>query len=314
MLTNTFKFWSYLIFLIPSIFCSFFAIYHLLSNRTLRLSLNNHVIIVLLIIGLLPQVTDYPWLLYYYSHGGTWERSLIFCQIWGFIDWGIYVTQIILFAWATIERHILIFHDRWVSTKKKRLFVHYLPLFLLLLYCLILYTVVYLFPPCQNVVDYFYVTCVSACLFDDYVFSMFDVVAHETIPICLVIIFSITLLLRVLWQKYRIGQPIQWRKQRKMTIQLLAISLLYAIFFLPFAIVDVMLYWGYPVEELVDIREYALFLSYFTTPFYPYICIASIPNLRTKFTNMLLFRGQARRVTPAAVIVRAAVIIRGDIQ
>jgi hypothetical protein len=63
MISNTVKFWSYLTILIPSIVCSLFAIYHLLSDRTLRRSLNNHVIIVLLIIGLVPQVTDYPWLL-----------------------------------------------------------------------------------------------------------------------------------------------------------------------------------------------------------------------------------------------------------
>jgi hypothetical protein len=243
-----------------------------------------------------------------------WERSLIFCKIWGYIDWGFYITQTVLFAWATIERHILIFHDRWVSTRKKRLFVHYLPLISVLLYCLILYAVVYLFPPCQSVVDYFYVTCVSPCPFDNYIFSMFDVIVHETVPIFLVIIFSIALLLRVLRQKYRMGQPIRWRRQRKMTIQLLSITFLYVVFFLPFAVVDVMLYWGYPVEKLVNVREYVLFLCYFTTLFYPFICIASLSDLRTKFINMLHLRRQARRITPAAVIVRVAVINRGYVQ
>ena len=38
----------------------------------------------------------------------------------------IYSLQVTLFAWASIERHILIFHDQWVSTQSRRLFVHYI--------------------------------------------------------------------------------------------------------------------------------------------------------------------------------------------
>jgi hypothetical protein len=33
-----------------------------------------------------------------------------------------YVIQGILFSWTIIERHILIFHDRWMITKKRRFF------------------------------------------------------------------------------------------------------------------------------------------------------------------------------------------------
>jgi hypothetical protein len=109
----------------------------------MRHALNNHVIIIVLIIGLICELTDYPSLLYYYRNEGMWKRSLMFCQIWGLFDRGLYITQTVLFAWATIERHILIFHYKWVTTKKKRFFVHCLPPVALLLYCVILYTVVY---------------------------------------------------------------------------------------------------------------------------------------------------------------------------
>ena len=201
MISNTIKFWFYLIFLIPAIACSLFVLYHLLFDRTLRNALNNHIIMVVVIVGLICEVSDYPWLLHYYRTEGNWERSFIFCQIWGFIDWGLYTTQTVLFAWATIERHILIFHDKWVSTQKKRLFVHYFPLIVLLTYCLTVYSIVYFFPPCRNYLNFFYVTCIAPCLFDDSIFSLFDTIFHEVLPVFIIVIFSIALLLRILWQK-----------------------------------------------------------------------------------------------------------------
>jgi hypothetical protein len=314
MISNTVRFWSYLIFLIPSIICSLFALYHLLFDRTLRQALNNHIFVLILIVGLICEVTDYPWLLYYYRHDGIWDRSLIFCQIWGFIDWGLYIAQTILFAWATIERHILIFHDGWVSTKKKRIFIHYLPPIVLLLYCLIIYTVVYFFPSCQNSLDFFYVTCVDACLFDAGFFSVFDTIVHEVSPVFVIIIFSISLLLRVLWKKYRTRQPIQWRKQRKMTIQLLSISFLYLLLLFPFTLVDFMLVCGFPPENIVDFRQYALYLHFFMTLFFPFICVLSLSELRSKFTNILHLHGQPRCVAPETLTARAPTNKRINVQ
>jgi len=92
LLTNKIKFWSYLTTLIPSIICLFFILYHFLFDRTLRNTLNNHVIIIVLIIGLLYDLTIYPWMIYYYHQDGIWERSMNFCFIWTFIDW-IYYKQ-----------------------------------------------------------------------------------------------------------------------------------------------------------------------------------------------------------------------------
>jgi hypothetical protein len=307
MISNAVRFWSYLIFLIPSIVCSLFVLYHLLFDRTLRHALNNHVIALVLIVVLICEVTDYPWLLHYYLYDGMWERSFTFCQIWGFIDWGLYIIQTVLFAWATFERHILIFHDRWLSTKKKRFFLHYLPPILLLLYCLIIYVIVYFFPPCQNALDYFYVTCFDACLFDAGFFSIYDTVVDEVLPVFLIVIFSIALLVRVLWQKYRIRQPIEWRKQRKMTIQLLSISFLYFVCLFPFTLVDFMLVCGFPVENIVNFREYALFLHFFMTLFFPFICILSLSELRKKFINTLYLRRQTRRTGPTPLPMRVPV-------
>ncbi|CAF3897757.1 unnamed protein product, partial [Rotaria sordida] len=196
-------FWLYIIFLIPSIICSFIIISYLLFHRPSRNALNNHVILVDLIIGLISELTLYPSILYYYRYDGIWHRSRTFCAIWSFIDSGLYVTQMVLVCWASIERHILIFHSRWMMTKKKLFFIHYLPLILILLYCMIYYSIAHFFPPCENYFDDSTMQCCYLCFYDYYALFMWEMIAHEIIPSIIIVISSITLIVRVSWQKHR---------------------------------------------------------------------------------------------------------------
>ncbi len=101
---------------------------YLLFDRTLRRTLHNYFVIVLLSIVLISEITNYVWMLVYYQDTGIWERSTTFCKICGFNDWALDITYTILLAWVTIERHILVFHDRSISTKRKRFLVNSGPL------------------------------------------------------------------------------------------------------------------------------------------------------------------------------------------
>ena len=210
MLTDTVRFWLFLVFLIPSSLCTIFLLYHFLFDRALRIALNNHVIIVLLVICLIDEVTVYPWMLYYYQHEYVWQRSFIFCLIWGFLNWSLYIAHTLLFSWAIIERHILIFHDGWLSTPKKRFFVHYLPLIALILYWFIFYIVIYFFPPCQNRLRSSSLVCIFPCLYDNDILSVWDYVAHQIVPIVAITVFSTGLLIRVLWKRSRMRRTIRW--------------------------------------------------------------------------------------------------------
>jgi hypothetical protein len=298
MISNSIRFWFYLIFLIPSILCSLFIVYHFLLNRTLRQALNNHVIIVLLFLSLISELTNYPWMLHFFRNGGIWERSFIFCSIWSFVDWSTFILQTFLVAWATIERHILIFHDSWLSTKTKRFFVHYLPLIFLPLYCLIWYIVIFLFPPCENFFDMTQTVCAFPCLYTIYALTMWEIIVHEIFPVLIIVVFSIALLVRVLWQRHRIRQPIQWRKYRKMSFQLLSISLIYLIFSLPYMLMNMISLSGIRNEIFTAIFDYALFLTYFVFFLFPFVCVLSLSELRTKVPEFFHLRRQTRRTGP----------------
>ncbi|CAF1080617.1 unnamed protein product [Adineta steineri] len=288
MIPDTVKFWTILVVLIPSLLCTLFLLYHLLFDRNLRNALHNHTITVLLILCLINEMTFYPWMLYYYPNQSVWQRSYMFCLFLGFLDWSLYIAHTLIFAWAMIERHILIFHDQWVSTKRRRFFVHYTPIVVLLLYWFVFYFVVYFFPPCQNRLRPPSLVCIYPCLYDNYILSMWDFFAHQIVPIAIITLCSIGLVIRVLWQKHRMRQMIHWRKYRKMTIQALSIAFLYLIILLPYTIVYIIRNIFFVSNSIINqLYIYTVFLSYFVIPLYPFVCAFSLPELQIKMKNIL---------------------------
>ena len=261
MLSPRVQFWFYLISLIPSFICTLFVLYHLLFVRTLRRSLNNHVIIVLLFTVLFCESTMYPWMLYYFSQNNIWVRPYQFCVIWAFIDWAVYMLQLHLFAWATIERHIIIFHDKWVSTQRKRLYFHYLPVIIIFIYWFTFYSYVYFYPTCQNLHVNSNMICLAVCSFDIVSFHAFDTLVNNILPSLTIVISSVALLIRILRQKCRMRQQFQWRKHRKMTVQILSISSLYLLLTTPWAVTTLVKITGLQTMISETYETYALFLS-----------------------------------------------------
>jgi hypothetical protein len=296
MFSNTLCFWLYLIVLIPSIICSFFLLYHLLINSALRTALNNHVVILIIFLGLLYEVTDIVWLIYYYHTNTALILKPAFCYAWVLIDSIGYVTLSILVAWASIERHILIFHQNWVSTKTKRVFIHYLPLIILSLYPSIFYVFMYCILPCERVFDYNAAVCnYFSCFTNGALVDAWDSAVDYIIPIFTIVISSLALLLRVLYQKHRIHQRIQWRNYRKMAVQLLSISAIYILFLFPWTILYTAYTAGLPGSVGADYYSINSYLSYFVVMLTPFVCVMSLPELRKKCTSILFCQ---YRLTP----------------
>ena len=302
MLSERAKYSLYLLVLIPSIVCCLIVLSYLVFDRALRQALHNHAIIIILFLTLIQQVTIYPWMIHFSIREGEWQRSLIFCEIWTYLDWSIYITQMILFAWATMERHILIFHERWLITKKNRFLIHYLPYIFILLYCFNIYTMAFFYPPCENLLKSSVSYCLSICLSNYYIFYMWESIVHQLIPVVIIVVFSIGLLVRTVWHKHRMHQAVQWRKHRKMTVQLLSITLVYLVFSFPSTVVYTATFF-ISVEVVTDAAfQYTGFLSYFTFLVFPFVCALTLPGLRKKMKKTLNFR--RRRATVHAMPLR----------
>jgi hypothetical protein len=272
------QFWLYLISNILSIICCVFVLFYLVFDRTLRQQLHNHIIIILLFICLIYELTDIPFILYNSRFGISW----ILYRFWSFIDIGLYTTHLIIFAWGTIERYILVFHDQWLRTEKKRFYIHYLPLIILIIYCLVWYSVIILFPSCDDIIHQPNIP--YPCMMYDSSIKYFDLICHQVLPSFVIIIFSIALVLRARWQKTGSTKP---AKQRKLIFQILSISILYLIFCSPWAFVLISFQFNSLENIGLNLMPYAYFFSYYFIFLFPFVCCASLPEVLFKLKNAL---------------------------
>jgi hypothetical protein len=284
-LPRTVRFWLFLVFDIASIYCSFILLFYLFIEKTLRSQLKNHIIIILLIIGLIIELIDIPFHLSF-LHFGVVQPSIPFtCLLWWFIDFGLYNGCTIIMAFGSIHRHLLIFHDRMFLNKNKRLIFHYFPLIFLTLYILIFYVLLVVFPPCMNTYDYTLPVCNDfPCYINHRVLGMWDSIVNSILPTIIITIASINLLFRVYFQKRRLGQANLWRKQRKMAIHLLSQSALYMIANVPLNFFVAARLGGLSDLIGVDAQLYFNFLCYFVIFLFPFLCLSSLSDLRKKMS------------------------------
>ncbi|CAF2649146.1 unnamed protein product [Rotaria sp. Silwood2] len=281
---ETARFWFLLIFLVPSIMCSIFDLYHFLFDRTLRQGLHNHSIIVILFFCLLFECTDIFWLVYNYGTGHVLLLTETFCMIWHFIDHIGFLLISSIVAWASIERHILIFHDKWLITRNKLFFIHYFPLISLIIYSFVFYTMAFFIFSWEHTFNYSETQCgFNDGLFHPRIIAVWDSVANNILPTLIIVIFNAALIFRVLYQKHRLHQRIHWRNYRKMTVQMLSISsIFFCLYFVP-----MLLYTAYTIglsrSFAHDYYDTSIYLFYFVIIFLPFICAVSLPELRAKF-------------------------------
>lgn len=282
-------FWIILPIYIASLICSLFILYHLLFNRTLRQALHNHVIIILLLINFIVELTDNSWILYYYHVRYVLSQTSSFCLTWQFIDEALYITTTLLFAWATIERHILIFHDRLVATRNNIILFHYLPIIIIFLYCIFYNIIVIFFPPCENTIDYSQIVCGGLLCYyhtGHVVISMWDVIFHNLISSIIIVGCSLALLLRIFCQKHRMRRPIRWRTHRKMTIQLLSISALYLVIYIPQVLMEFIHRSGVSEDFGANFTTCVDFIQRQGNLLLPFVCAGSMPELGTKVRKL----------------------------
>ncbi|CAF3485505.1 unnamed protein product [Rotaria sp. Silwood1] len=299
-ISSPIRLWLFLTALIPSIFCSIIVLYHLLSKRTQRRAINNHVIIILLFNNLIYEFIDIPLLLNFYRLQSVWSATPSLCVMWMFIDETLNSISTILIAWASVERYIIIFRSQWLSSARKRFLIHYLPLMLFVLYIIIFHVIVILFSSCINMYDYTREKCgESLCLHNTKLIETWNIIVNEILPGLIIVIFSIALLVRCLLQNHRIHQRLQWRKYRKMAIQLLSISMLYFILYIPVTSIKLVQLCCISQDGINSFEEYARFFSYYIIFLLPFVCYVSLPEVKWQFKKIFpCCHRQARLIHP----------------
>ncbi len=295
--------WLLLVPLIPSIIVSIFNLYHFLTSRELCTALNNHVLILLLLCGLIEEVTDISWLIHFFLTGTVVSSTPAFCLTWAFIGPSSYISNFILMAWASIERHILIFYPNWFATKRKRLFFHYLPLATCILWPMIFYSVTLLILPCNAPMQYIGKYCGRyTCLRNISWATWIDTIANYIIPAVTTVIFSVVLFVRVLYSRYRIRGRIDWKNYKILALQLLPISTLYLVLQFPEMILYAAYTGGLSRSIAADYYPDSVCFTYWVILFTPFAISMSLPNLKRKCRNAILFWRRNPAVGPEVLM------------
>ncbi|CAF1933359.1 unnamed protein product [Rotaria magnacalcarata] len=255
-------------------------------DRTLCRALHNHIIIGLLILDLVYELTNILLFLRNDYYNNPWSASPRFYLFWVFFDYARYPLQITLFTLATVERHIVIFHDKWIATRKRHFLIHCLSPCIITIYYFVYYSIVYFSIHCETPFNSFsFGGIYIPCAFDRTVLAHWELMFHQVTPTLLIMFGCMSLFVRVMLQKTRARQQIEWRKHRKMILQVLTISSVYIAFNLPW-IGEIFPYEFGLLSQLVAVGlTVSRFIIYNIIFFCPFVCFLSFPELRTKFTE-----------------------------
>lgn len=287
---------------IPSIFCYIGLIYYNVSNRSILRSLHSHTPLVLLVVGLITVLVDLSMILQFLRTGINSPSTEEYCRFLNFLDSAVYTLFPIIIFWQAVEKNMLIFyHRQFFDTKRKRLLFHYFPYVFIFGYVFLYYAYAYFIPMCVSIYKYNQMLCGNLC--GNIVnpgLSVYNQVVNIILATFFMVFVNIGLWVRVVWQKQRrVGRTMEWRQQRKMMLQFLPISVLYASCNVPYASLKCYQHIAGSTPLLDLIQDfYFFYLFYLICTLHPFAALLGMSDVYVKW-----FRRQdtSTRITPANV-------------
>lgn len=276
---------------IPAIFFSIVIFLHFAYNRQVRSKLKNHGWLILLIVNFVQLILDYPMSASYYYMGTIWPQTPAICIWWTWLEFSLNTVGLFLMTWISIQRHVFIFWPHaMVQNRLKKWLFHFLPIILTLMWTPLFYFVVIVISPhCSTTWDMTLFNCGYVCFLTANYLGPFDVICNCTVPIVVIMFANITLVIRVIRQKMSRQQGINWRRHRKMVVQLWLVSSLYMAFWMPLAITQFIQITVMPTF-MADQLDTILFLTYFIPLLLPMICLGTLPELVKKIFDVIKIR------------------------
>ncbi|CAF3694619.1 unnamed protein product [Rotaria sp. Silwood1] len=261
--------------------------------------LQNQALFILLIVNFIELVADLPMPISFYYLGHISPATNSYCIWWTFFEYNLHLISELLMATISIQRHILIFQANVFYSRFNRFMLYYGPLALCFIYPIIFYIIIIIFYTCDGTQwDYTSNMCGYANCYLVYnkVLGTFDWAANNGLPVIIIILANMALVIRVIKHKRRQQQAISWKKQRRMTVQLLAISSLYLFAWLPSLVIGMTQQLNSP-SFLANIQtDYTLDFMYLIALLSPWIYLKLLPELM-KWVKNFVHHGQIARNT-----------------
>lgn len=258
---------------IPSVCINLFAIYRLQPNTKLSV----FVFRCVLHVSLFTTLTCLPIFLvelHFHSH---FPLPLTVCKIWLITDYSSTVCLGLLFSWASIQRHILIFGPIHIKKLQSTLKYKLVPCLFILAFPLTWYSILIL--PC----DYqeIHLQC-RPCFEGKKLLFLIDTLLSLLLPLLITILATFILLVRILTLRRRLfrSNSKKWRRCKRLTRQMLLFSSIYSIGLLPYVINNFnSLYHFWPLIEFSSSEQIANAFTYVPCCFSSFLSIYAFPEI-----------------------------------
>ena len=256
-----------------------YVFYQFRQKRQLRESLFHHVILLLLVVSFLFLTIALPFTQAYLYTSRVYPGSNIFCAFWNWIHYSVNIVNLFLMAFASIERNWLIFHPLFTRSNRGKILLHYAPLLFCLVYPTAFYFGAIFLHQCPPFYDYTQLLCVWPCYFNSIRWSIIDVYFNNlTILFCIPVFCSIIYLRVFIRKRVMQRQVFQWRRDKKMILQLWAVSSLYMAVWVPLQLLSLINTFIDPTFLIQLSLDYLFLLPYMIHFFYPFIVILTYPK------------------------------------
>ncbi|CAF3270734.1 unnamed protein product [Rotaria sp. Silwood2] len=287
------KFFLYITLQLPAVAITVLIFAFLLKHRAALKLLQNQALLVLMIINFLELVVDMPMPIHYYYLGYVDPATPGYCTWWTYCEYSLHLISELIVATMAIQRHALIFQANAFHSRLKLFALYYAPLALCIAYPIILYIGIIILYPCDGTQwDYTANLCGYANCYLVYnkALGTYDW-TNNGLPAIVIFLANMLLIMRVVRHRSRLQQGYSWKKQRRMTLQLLSISTLYLIGWVPSLVIGITQIFTSPAFLANIQTDYTLDFMYIMCLFSPWIYIMLLPEL-TKWIKSSVHRGR----------------------
>jgi hypothetical protein len=275
--SNRIKFFMFLGLQLLVVPCFLYGFYQFIQRKKLRETINYHVIYLLLLTSFLFVTVALPLTQAYMFTSYVYPSSDAFCGFWNWFHYSLNIINLFLMAFVSIERNILIFYSKFLRSKRAKVLFHYSPIVFCLFYPPIFYIGAIFIHTCSSDYDYTQLLCAWPCYFDNIIWTNIDLFFNNYAPLIIIPVFCMMLYTRVFFQRRSMQRHVvTWRRNRKLIIQVWAISSLYLAAWMPVEIPGMInLFWdrAFLLQFQID---YIYLFPYFVHIIYPFIVLFMI--------------------------------------
>ncbi|CAF2842356.1 unnamed protein product [Rotaria sp. Silwood2] len=281
-----------IIFALPSLICFLIIFYYFIQLRKQMLfdRINHHVILLILIFDFLLIATELPITLSYLGLGYVQTSKI--CTFWVYWDYILETTSLFLTMYASIERYLLVFHKN--SFLKQKVLFHFVPMVIATFYIPALYMYLIVLSPClrNHQYDLTAFGCGGACFFAETSVNTYDTVVDTMLPCFIVLIFNLLMIGRVVILKRKVATSVSvsntLKRNHRMIIQLLAISLMCLIAWMPWIVIIIAQNFFDPSFGTWFITYILHYLPYLTSSVSPFLALIGLPEIRQRLKRQVI--------------------------